>query len=234
MRQKYADFPNTAHIDRQAVNECMGPLQPHAKRNNLNTYHSNDTAPKEEHYEDGEVLERRTFVDRVQAAGKELFLRERPFCTAPEVPKDFMWIEDIVQTSVDLCDRLKSEIVLNELDKDGGTGWIIDTLLSGHAKQGHQLKDKTKTLVYYGLKFLPPAKMAVDQSKAIAQGIFDLCNDGIERILTKGTGCTQEITYFRPSKGKTFTDSAARSGSVDLFWGDSKTLVGNLVVDFLG
>lgn len=145
-----------------------------------------------------------------------------------------MWIEDVVGTSVQVCERLKSDIQLSGLAKDGGTGFIVDKLFSGHDKQGHQLKDNAKVAVYYTLKFVPPAQLALEETKAIAQGIYDLCNDGIERILTKGSGCTQDIKYFRPSKAKTYTGSGARSGAVDLFWGDTSTVIANLAVDFAG
>jgi hypothetical protein len=233
MRQKYPDYPSTVDVDQKAVHECLSAPRPRARRSDLDAANSNHTESNELLYEP-EALQARGFVDRVQAAGKDLFLRQNPLCTTAKVTDNFMWTEGIVTTSVQVCERLKSDIQLSGVATDGGTGFVVDKLFSGHDKQGHQLKDNVKVAVYYTLKFVPPAQAAVSDIKAIAQGIYDLCNDGIERILTRGSGCTQDIRYFRPSKGRTYTGSGARSGEVDLFWGDTSTVIANLAVDFAG
>jgi hypothetical protein len=84
----------------------------------------------------------------------------------------------------------------------------------------------------YLLRYVPPVKATVDEIQAISAGIYDLCNDGLEKILTKDTGCTQSIKYFRPSKAKHYTGNGARSGSLNLYWGDAPEPVAMMMVDF--
>lgn len=72
--------------------------------------------------------------------------------------------------------------------------------------------------------------MAIEDIKALANGVYDLCNDAIERIGTKNEGCIQDIKYYRPSKAKHFVDPAVIGGMLGLSWGGER--VATLSVDF--
>jgi hypothetical protein len=133
MRQKYPDYPSTVDVDRKAVHECLSAPRPRARRSDLDAPNSNYIESNELLYEP-EALQARGFVDRVQAAGKDLFLGQNSFCTTAEVTDNFKWTEDIVKTSGQVCERLKSDIQLSGVATDGGTGFVVDKLFSGHDK----------------------------------------------------------------------------------------------------
>ncbi|KAF2876936.1 hypothetical protein BDV95DRAFT_589587 [Massariosphaeria phaeospora] len=177
--------------------------------------------------------EARGFVDNVMAAGKKLFLEQDPHCNIPGVPDNFVWVNEILEKAVDWCAQVKTKIEVDSIAVDGGTRAVSQLLPFGHDKMGPQLKDNVQLGMKLALTFAPPPfGQTLGVTKVIAQGVYDLCNDGIERILTKGSGCTQEIGYYRPSKAKHYKEEAARSGEVALFWGDAATTIGNLVFGY--
>jgi hypothetical protein len=99
---------------------------------------------------------------------------------------------------------------------------MLDHLNIGHDKQAHQLKDNVQVGLQIAIQLAPPAiGQPLATTVAVAEAVYDLCNDGVERILTRGSGCTQAITYYRPSKAKHYTDNAARSGELAMYWGGS-------------
>ncbi|KAH7396096.1 hypothetical protein BKA66DRAFT_454467 [Pyrenochaeta sp. MPI-SDFR-AT-0127] len=166
------------------------------------------------------------------AAGKKLFLEQNPHCNIPEVPNNFLFVKEIMAKTEEWCERIKVDMEVYGVAENGGTGLFAALLPFGHDKRGHQLKDKVEVGLQLAITLAPPSVgQTLETTKAIARGVYDLCNDGIERILTKGSGCTQEIKYYRPSKAKHYTDDAARSGQVALFWGDTDTTIGKLVLD---
>jgi hypothetical protein len=236
MAQKYPDYPKTTNIDKAHVAYCFDQTKPKGKREEADTASNSSSLPEPDElvYEPEEkgALQARGFVDKIVVAGKDLFLAPKPTCSAPEVPDNFMWVEDVIAKAGDVCERIKADIVMTGAARDGGVGYVLDLLNNGHDKQGHQLKDNRWVYATYFLRFVPPAKATIDEIQSISAGIYDLCNDGIERILTKGDGCTQSIKYYRPSKARHYTGDGARSGNLNLYWGDAPEPVAELMVDF--
>ena len=115
------------------------------------------------------------------AAGKKLFLEQNPHCNIPEVPDNFLFVKEIMERTVDWCERLKTDIEVYKIAEDGGTGLFTDLLPFGHDKQGHQLKDDVKVGLQLAITLAPPpVGQTLETTKAIARGVYDLCNDGVE------------------------------------------------------
>ena len=225
IRQKYSNYPTEGTPNPKDIRQCLDGVQHKAKRDDeMLVYEPDEKNP----------IERRGIIDTVTTLGKQLFLDKKPYCDGDRVHDNFVWVEDIRARSNDVCKGLRAQIDSNGLTRDGGVGKIVELMTNGHDKQGHQLKDNRKVTATYLLTFLPPVNMAVKEIKELAAGVYDLCNDGIERIATKGEGCSQDIKYFRPSKAKTYHSDGAIGGYLRMYLGgnDDDSRVVDLSVDF--
>jgi hypothetical protein len=211
----------------QEMHDCVDRMQPKARRAEAG---EDDVLFYEP--EAADAVKPRGIVDTVQVLGKQLYLNQKPWCEGKEVHDNFVWVEDIVSNATSVCLDLKDKIDIHNLKKDGGVSSVLNYLTNGHDKQGHQLKDKRHVTASYLLNFYPPAKMAIEEVKQLAAGIYDLCNDGIMRIGTKEKGCTAGITYFRPSKAKTYHGVGAIGGTIRMFFGEDTSPVADLSLDF--
>jgi hypothetical protein len=240
IRQKHANFPAegkpTAQEIRSCLDEAKASTNSKAKRE-AEVASTTPTTDEEEELlynpDEKRAVEPRYIIDSVTRLGKSLYLdKKATWCAGQSVHDNFVWVEDIVSRSKDVCSQLKDQINSSGVKEDGGVGLVIDKLTNGHDKQGHQLKDKRKVTASYLLNFAPPAKMTIDEIKELSTGVYDLCNDGFERIATKGEGCTQDIKYYRPSKAKHYTDTGAIGGTINMYLGDSTSQVADLIIDF--
>ncbi|KAF2175417.1 hypothetical protein K469DRAFT_683962 [Zopfia rhizophila CBS 207.26] len=234
IQQKHPKFPGEGKPTSQEVRKCVGETRPKAKRDEEVPGPEGRPVEGELVYEPevGSSVEPRGIVDKVFRVGKDLYLDKKPWCDGDKTHDNFVWVSDIRAKSNDICKQLREQIDTSEIGQDGGVGLVIDHLTNGYDKQGHQLKDKRKVTATYILSFIPPAKMAINEIKEIASGVYDLCNDGIERIATKGQGCSEEIPYYRPSHAKHYTGTGAIGGYLQMFWGDKANSVADLTVDF--
>ncbi|KAF1957395.1 hypothetical protein CC80DRAFT_547300 [Byssothecium circinans] len=251
--EKYPNYLDSTNVDRKVIHECLNPPKPRAlkRREIANTGAAHGPAGNELIYEpqepqardlaDNELvyepqeLQDRGLIDNVMAAGKKLFLAEKPLCTAPGVPDNFLFVNEIMDKAVDWCQRIRTELDISNFAERGVTGLVADTLPFGHDKQGHQLKDKVNVGLQLAVTLAPPpVGQAFEITKSIVKGISDLCPAGVERLLQEKNGCTQAIKYYRPSKAKHYTDAAARSGEVPLYWNDTDIAIGRLALDIYG
>lgn len=180
---------------------------------------------------DTHTLKARDFIDNIFTVGKTLFLDRKANCKYQQVHDEFIWWKDIFERIPDVCFTLKEQIESNGLDRDGGVASVINKITNGHDKQGHQLKDKVSLGVSYLVNWFPPARMTINEIKAVASGVSSLCEGAIRRIgNVDDGGCKNDIRYYRPSKAKTFTDAAAIAGTLGVEWAGQK--VADIVVDF--
>ncbi|KAF2276882.1 uncharacterized protein EI97DRAFT_433106, partial [Westerdykella ornata] len=182
--------------------------------------------------EEGDNVQTRDIIDTVQVLGKSLFLDKKATLCSDGLNDEFMWAEDMREKVQPACDRMKGIIEELHLREDAGVGTVIDKLTKGHDKQGHQLKDNRKLTATYLISLYKPAGIAMNEIKALSSGIYDLCNDGLHRLLSKGDGCTADLTYYRPSKAKHYTDTGAVSGVIRIFWGSENEPVADLSVSY--
>lgn len=233
LRQKYPGFPKDGKPSHEEIRACIKEAQPKVKREETPSAEQR-AATDELIYEadTGPSIHPRGIVDTVDRLGKSLHLEKRAFCPIPELHNEFVWAKDVVSKANDICTQLKSQIDAYGLAEDGGLAVVIDKITYGHNKRGHQLQDNRKLIATYLLNFTPPAKMAVDDIKQIASGVYDLCNDGIERISTDGEGCVQNVKYYRPSKAKHYTDAGAKDGSIRMFFDKYFQDVASLSIEF--
>jgi hypothetical protein len=220
----------------QEYRDCLALDQQEVKRDEATVAPSDRAQDGELIYEPehNATVQTRGIVDTIQTLGRNMGLQKAAKCSTKNggVHNEFVWTSDIVASAVNTCTRLREDIEKFELTKDGGVGKIYDNLTNGHNKRGHQLQDKRKLTVHYLLNLIPPAKATIDEIKAIATGVYDLCNDGIERIMSKEDGCAEDIKYFRPSKAKSYTTTAAVDGLINMYYGGYEDVVATLRVDF--
>ncbi|KAF2446597.1 hypothetical protein P171DRAFT_430721 [Karstenula rhodostoma CBS 690.94] len=235
LQKVYPNFPAEGKPTPEEARNCLQE-QTHAKR--ADRLHARD-----ESLEAGELIyepdtggvatvQPRGLVESVLRLGKNLYIDKSPFCYGTEVHDNFVWVDDVRAKSNEICQQLREQIDASGLKQDGGVGIVFDHLTNGHDKQGHQLKDKRKVTATYLLTFIPPAKTTIDGIKEIASGVYDLCNDGIEKLATKDLGCTQDIGYYRPSKAKHYTDTAAIGGQFRMFFDGVADSVADLSLTF--
>jgi hypothetical protein len=235
IQQKHPNFPTKGKPTPQEMRSCLDEAKANTKRDTEAGSPTADLGAEELLYNPDEKrsVQPRYIIDSVGRLGKSLYLdKKATWCDGKTVHDNFVWVADIVSRSKDICSQLKDQIDSSGLKEDGGVGLVIDKLTNGHDKQGHQLKDKRKVTASYLLTFVPPAKMTINEIKELSTGVYDLCNDGIERIATKGEGCTQDIKYYRPSKAKHYTDTGAIGGTIQMYLGDSVSRVADLTIGF--
>ncbi|KAI8930548.1 hypothetical protein NX059_012160 [Plenodomus lindquistii] len=211
----------------QEMSDCVEQTLPKARRaeafeDDVLLYEPNKT----------DTVKPRNIVDQVQVLGKQLYLREKALCVGDEVHDNFVWVEDIVSSAKNVCGELKDKIEQHGLRENGGVGTVLKLLTNGHDKQGHQLKDNRHLAANYMLNILPTTRHGIHNIKQLASGIYDLCNDGIERIATKGDGCTADLSYYRPSKAKTYHGVGAIGGVIGMYLGQDTVHVADLALDF--
>jgi hypothetical protein len=211
----------------QQLRDCVDQTQPKARRAEAA---EDDVLLYEP--EEADAVKPRDLIDTAQVLGQMLYLNKKPWCDGTEVHENFVWVADITAKANDICSRLKDDIEKHGLKEDGGVGSVVDLLTNGHDKQGHQLKDKRHLTATYLLNFYPPARTGIEGVKQLASGVYDLCNDGIMRIAEKGTGCTADLKYFRPSKAKTYHDVGAIGGTLRMFFGKDTNPVADLSLMF--
>lgn len=239
IRQKHPNFPTEGKPTPQEMRSCLNETKTKTTRDVQVVSPSTDAEEEKENEEllynpdEKRSVQPRYIIDSVTRLGKSLYLdKKATWCAGKTVHDNFVWVENIVSRSKSVCSELKDQIDSSGLKEDGGVGLVIDKLTNGYDKQGHQLKDKRKVTASYLLNFVPPAKMTINEIKELSTGVYDLCNDGIERIATKGEGCTQDIKYYRPSKAKHYTDTGAIGGTIQMYLGDSVSRVADLTIDF--
>jgi hypothetical protein len=172
-------------------------------------------------------------IDTAQVLGKQLYLSKKPMCDGTQLHDNFVWVEDIVSQADRVCSQLKEKIDAYNIKEDGGVATVVNLLTNGHDKQGHLLKDNRHVTATFLLSIYPPTNMAITDIKALASGIYDLCNDGIMRIASKEEGgCSDGLKYYRPSKGKTLSGIGAIGGVLRMFLGADTNPVADLSMDF--
>lgn len=177
-------------------------------------------------------LSARNIIESVIKAGQTLSIDQKPFCDGEKVHDNFLWVTDIRESAVDICQELNKQISETGIAQDGGVGLVVKQFTSGHDKQANQLKDYRKVTATFLLNLIPPAKATLDTVKQISSGLDELCHNAIEKIATKNMGCTAEIKYYRPSKAKSFTGTGAIGGFLEVVYGAAKDAVANISVDF--
>ena len=228
IQQHHPGFPKDGSVPTsQEMRDCVDQVHPKDRRAEAR---EDDVLLYEP--ETADAVKPRGIVDTVQVLGKQLYLNQKPWCDGKDVHDNFVWIEDIISNVTSVCEDLKSKIDFHNIKHDGGVNSAVNFLTNGHDKQGHQLKDKRHLTATYLLNFYPPAKMAIDEVRQLAIGIYDLCDDGIKRLGTKGEGCSAGITYFRPSKAKTYHGEGAIGGTIRMFFGEDTRPVADISLGF--
>lgn len=199
MSQKYPNYCTTTNIDQQQVAYCVDQTKIKGKRDKAGAA-SNSHDPLEldelvyEPTEEG-ALQARSIVDRLVVSGKDLFLAAKPAHSALAVPDNLMWVQDVVAKAAGVCEKLKANIAIAEVARDRGVTYVLDRFNSGH--------DNGWVYASYFLRYVLPAEATVDKIQAISAGIYDLCNDGNDHILTKGNKYTQLVKVLSPKQGET-------------------------------
>ncbi|KAF1831791.1 hypothetical protein BDW02DRAFT_600507 [Decorospora gaudefroyi] len=249
IRNILPNFPAEGKPSAQQAKECLESSRPRAKReepeDGVLIWEPEEKRIKRQVADLGEEQEKNSvqprknsidtpmIVDKLLKLGKPLNLATQSRCRGKHVNDDFLFSQkDIGEHVHRICRDLTTQIENTGIQKDGGIGFLVDKVTNGHDKQGHQLKDKKALTATYLLTWYPPYNMVIEDIKTLAGGVTSFCNDAIRRLGSPKDegGCTQKITYFRPSKAKTYKDLAQIGGDLEINW-DGKQ-VGTFSMDF--
>lgn len=232
VRQQYPGFPKSGNPPDEVKKNCLVQSH-HSKRGEANPSVS-DTQPYDldtDTNSTAAVVERRWGGDAIQVLGKWLKLESTASCPQRGVHNEFVWAKDIANQAGDICKQLRQKINDEQLTTTGGIVEAGFDLL-GFNKKGNTLTKGAKLYVTYTLHYDPRAQMAIEQAKTLADGVDQLCKNGIQKIMDKDQGCASGISWYVSQKAHTEHEFGAVGGLVELLFDGVADYVGLVDVSF--
>lgn len=182
-------------------------------------------------------LQSRDLTDTIQVLGELMGLDQKSVCQdetgkPTQLHDEFVWVEDVTNAAVGLCNDAMATIDKTGLHEDGGIAYVSKQFTNGHDDQSNYLHNGRKLLLTMAINFFPPAAIAKEQIKDVAQGVRDLCSAGISRLMDSRDGCTSEVNWYISQKAKFDQHMAAVGGQVGMYFSGSNNHVGTIRLGF--
>ncbi|KAF2008259.1 hypothetical protein BU24DRAFT_456412 [Aaosphaeria arxii CBS 175.79] len=111
------------------------------------------------------------------------------------------------------------------LYEDGGIAYASREFANGHDDQSNYLHNGRKLLLTMAIDFYPPAAVAKEQIKDVANGVRYLCSSGISRLMDSRDGCTSEVNWYISQQAKFAKHMAAVGGQLGMYYDGSNSHV---------
>ena len=145
---------------------------------------------------------------------------------------EFVWVHDVTALAGSICDEVKGKIEETGMHEDGGIAYAARTLTNAHDDQSNYLHNGRHLLLTMAVDFFPPANMLKADIQTLAQGAHTLCSISVQRLMTPGEGCTEEVNWYVSQKAKFEKETAAVGGQVGMFYDGSNNHVASLRIGF--
>ncbi|KAI9930811.1 hypothetical protein ASPWEDRAFT_182772 [Aspergillus wentii DTO 134E9] len=153
----------------------------------------------------------------------------------PNIFEEAAPFRDIVDT---VCDDLVGKLMKKGWEKGGNA--IQHKFGNAFHKKNSWLDKNKEVLLEVALSMNPQTRAALKSAKVAKATLDTLCNDGLKKLGTKGSGCTEELGYYKktlgvPGAGIPYdhaTTTAVKNGIVDLFTNNAKDYFGQISLNF--
>lgn len=235
IRQKYPAFPDGDMPTDEELSDCTQASSLQSKRDEQDSpfaLRPTEPIPNEEESSDNAIILARTPGPSVQKLGQTLGLSEKAYCPYGGVHNEFMWAKDIKDMSRAVCNELRTTIKSKGVTGDGGIASTKKSLSNANNKKGNRMAGHKDITATFTLEIMTQPGKSLDDIRAIAEGVYDLCSDGISQIAYKDGGCGEEQRWYQATKVRFAKDIGAAGGELTMFWGDPNYIAGRVTMVF--
>ncbi|KAF1961046.1 hypothetical protein CC80DRAFT_488415 [Byssothecium circinans] len=228
VQKTFPKFPTEGNPTTEQLRACFPRAHPQAARELVSRNATDDF---------DSAIQSRGFTDTIKVLGKFMGLDTKSECQDDlgvpiKLHDEFVWVEDVTNAAVGLCNNVMTKIDQTGIDRDGGIAYATKQFSNGHDQQGSYLHNGRNLLLTMAINFFPPAAVAKEQIKDVAKGVRDLCAAGVSRLMDSSDGCTSEVSWYVSQKAKNDKHMAAVGGQLGMFFEGSKNHVGTIGLGF--